>query len=111
MSANERRQELIELLCHRRHDTYENLAQAFGVSKRTIRYDVERLTLSYPIETASGRYGGGVKIADWYRQDRTQLTPEQASLLTRLASTLNGEEQTVMNEILAQFAPSERLNR
>jgi hypothetical protein len=46
VSPNERRQALIELLCRRRHDTYENLAKEFNVCKRTIQYDIEELTLS-----------------------------------------------------------------
>lgn len=111
MNPNERRQALLELLCHRRHDTYESLAREFDVSKRTIRYDIEILTLSYPIETVSGRYGGGVKIADWYRQGCKYLTPVQASLLGKLASTLQGEELATMESILAQFAPYLRQSR
>ncbi|MGD1820082.1 MAG: HTH domain-containing protein [Pleomorphochaeta sp.] len=76
VSPNERQKALIELLCYKCHGTYKNLAQEFGVSKRTIRYDIEILTLSYPIETVSGRYGGGVKIADWYHLNRKTLTLE-----------------------------------
>ena len=105
MGPNERRQELIELLCRRRHDTYENLAREFGVSKRTIRYDIEMLTLSYPIETVSGRYGGGVKIADWYHLNQKTLSPEQVILLKKLAPTLQGADLAVMNSLISQFAP------
>ncbi len=105
MSPNERRQALIELLCHRRHDTYENLAQEFGVSKRTIRYDIEILTLSYPIETVSGRYGGGVKVAEWYLLKRKTLKPEQSALLLKIAKSLNTEDISVLNSILSDFGP------
>lgn len=44
MTASERRMALIEVLCLRRHDTRENLAFEFGVSKRTIEYDVQILS-------------------------------------------------------------------
>lgn len=37
MGPNERRKEIIEVLCKRRHDTMKNLAFEFGVSDRTIR--------------------------------------------------------------------------
>ena len=104
MSPNERRQELLEVLCRRRHDTYDNLAREFGISKRTIRYDVEILTLSYPIETASGRYGGGVKVADWYHSNQKTLSPKQAALLKKLAPSLQGDNLAVMNSIISQFA-------
>ena len=39
MSASDRHQRLLEVLCLRRHDTYDNLAHEFNVCKRTIRYD------------------------------------------------------------------------
>ena len=44
MNPWERRQKILEVLCLRRHDTYEGLAQEFNVSKRTIRRDIEILT-------------------------------------------------------------------
>ena len=64
----ERRQRLMEVLCLRRHDTYDNLASEFKVSKMTIRRDIAALTCSYPIETVRGRYGGGVRV----RADRSE---------------------------------------
>jgi len=105
MSPNERRQRLIEVLCQRRQDTMANLAEEFGVNERTIRRDIEALTLSYPIDTICGRYGGGVKVADWYHLNRKTLSPEQAELLKRLAPTLTGADLATMNSIISQFAP------
>lgn len=58
MGAAERRQLILDLLCQRRKETIPNLAAELGVSERTIRRDIEMLTLRYPIETACGRYGG-----------------------------------------------------
>lgn len=48
MKALERRQALIETLCKRRHDKVCNLAFEFGVNERTIRRDIEQLSLSFP---------------------------------------------------------------
>ena len=62
---NDRQQQLISLLCQRRSDSIQNLAMELGVCERTIRRDIEELTLTYPIETVRGRYGGGVRMADW----------------------------------------------
>ena len=104
MSANERRERLVELLCLRRRDTIGNLAAELGVNERTIRRDIEALTLSYPIETVCGRYGGGVRMADWYSQTRRRLSPSQTALLKRLALGLQGEDREEMDRILAQFA-------
>lgn len=110
MRPNERREALLEKLLQCRQDTIDNLASEFGVHEQTIRRDIEQLTSSYPLETVRGRYGG-VRVADWYRQDRRKLTPEQTALLDKLASTLQGEERTVMDSILTQFAPYSRRSR
>ena len=104
MDAVERRQQILELLCQRRKDTMQNLAVELGVSERTIRRDVEILTRSYPLETVCGRYGGGVRVADWYHLDRQRMSPKQTALLRRLAADLRGEDLEVMEQILLKFA-------
>ena len=101
---NDRQQQLISLLCQRRSDSIQNLAMELGVCERTIRRDIEELTLTYPIETVRGRYGGGVMMPDWYFQDRPKLTPKQTALLKRLAIGLHGEDLDEMNRILTHFA-------
>lgn len=40
-ASKERRRAIMEVLCARRHETRGNLAFEFGVSKRTIEYDVQ----------------------------------------------------------------------
>lgn len=104
MDAVERRQQILELLCQRRKDTMQNLAAELGVSERTIRRDVEILTRSYPLETVCGRYGGGVRVADWYHLDRQRMSPKQTALLRRLAADLRGEDLEVMEQIFLKFA-------
>lgn len=104
MDAVERRQQILELLCQRRKDTMQNLAAELGVSERTIRRDVEILTRSYPLETVCGRYGGGIRVADWYHLDRQRMSPKQTALLRRLAADLRGEDLEVMEQILLKFA-------
>ena len=110
MSPSERRQKLLEVLCLRRHDTCENLAREFHVCQRTIRYDIETLMCSYPIETVCGRYGGGVKVAEGYYLNHkfakhSALSPEQTALLRKLRSQLTGDDFDTLNSILIQFAP------
>ena len=75
LKANERRQKILEILCVRRQETMENLAQEFNVTTRTIRNDIEELTLAHPIETVRGRYGGGVRVADGYYLGRQYFKP------------------------------------
>lgn len=103
-STVERRDAILEALCVRRQDTYQNLSQEFEVSYSTIRRDIEVIACSYPIEPVRGN-GGGVKVADWYHRDRSYLTTEQADLLSQLAHSLEGRDLEVMNGILSKFAP------
>ncbi len=103
-SPSERRQELLEVLCRRRRDTYDNLAFEFNVSRRTIRRDIAVLMCSYPIETSRG-YGGGVKIADGYYLHHRTLNKKQVALLIRLRVNLAGDDLETINSILNRFAP------
>ncbi len=105
MSAIERRQRLLEVLCLRRHDTYRRLAREFGVSRETIRNDVEILMCSHPIETVRGRYGGGVQVRADYLPYRKSLNAEQVKLLIKLSALLSGDDLATLNSILFQFAP------
>ena len=104
MTAAERRQNIMNILVSRRHETAENLAEMFGVSERTIRSDVTALTLQYPLETVCGRHGGGIRLAGWYRPGRKTLAPEQASAIRKAAEFLEGGEKQALLSVLAQFS-------
>ena len=107
MSPAERRQELLEVLCLRRHDTYDNLANEFNVSKMTIRRDIAVLMCSYPVETVHGGRHGGVRVADGYylNHSRKSLSQKQTALLRRLRDQSVAEDRDIINSILVQFAP------
>lgn len=103
MNVSERRQNILELLCIRRMDTYHNLAQEFGVSVMTIRRDIAYLMCHHPIETIRGKHGG-VRVADGYYLQRRFLSMKQIHLLKRLSLQLEGDDLDTMNSILVQFA-------
>ena len=105
MSAAERRQRLLEVLCLRRRDTYNNLAYEFAVSKETIRHDILVLMCSYPIETVRGRYGGGVRVKTDYLPYRKTLNAKQVRLLIRLSAQLDGDDLATISSIIFQLAP------
>lgn len=92
------------ILCKRRYDTISNLAQEFGVSVRTIKYDIEELTLAHPIETIRGRYGEGVRVSDGYYADKKYLDLEQINLLKKLYPLLSESDKKIMDSILKDFA-------
>ncbi|CCZ94326.1 helix-turn-helix type 11 containing protein [Corallococcus sp. CAG:1435] len=102
MTSNERRNALLEILSMRRFETLENLAFEFGVSKRTIRYDIEILSLTYPIYTVQGN-GGGIHVDENYRLGKSYLKKDQQELLERLLQNLNGKDATTMREIIKTF--------
>ena len=82
----ERRLRLLEILCKRKHETLDNLAYELNVSKRTIRYDIEILSYTYPIYTTTGPYGG-IYIEDTFRLGMKYLTKNQCERLKCLFQT------------------------
>ena len=102
-SALDRRQMILEALSDRRQETVENLAAEFGVSKRTIRYDIEILGCSAPIYKVQGG-GGGIRVADGWYVGRRYLRSEQEQLLRELMDGLQPDQQKTMQSILSAFA-------
>lgn len=104
-STCERRQSILEYLCECRFDTIDNLMSEFGVSRSTIKRDIEILSLSYPLETKKGT-GGGVYVAEGYFLGRKYLSDKQTELLEEICVTLSGERYDLMQTILKQFSLS-----
>lgn len=102
MTASERRNAILEVLCLRRFETVENLAFEFGVTGRTIRNDILMLSLEYPIYTTQGN-GGGIHVDEKYRLGKSFLKEEQQELLQRLLPQLNGKDAEVMKSIINKF--------
>ena len=100
MGTHERRMAIWNTLCQRKQDTAGHLSAEFHVSLRTIYYDLEYLSLIYPLEVIRGRYHGGIKIADYFTPDKTKLTPVQRDLLLRLFTNLYGHDKLIMLSIL-----------
>lgn len=102
MTATERRQEIMNVLVLRRHETVANLVAEFGACDRTIRSDITALSLQYPLETVTGPHGG-VKLADWFRPSRKVLAQEQIEAIRKAAPFLEGKDQQALLSILTQF--------
>ncbi len=103
MNPWERRQKILEVLCLRRHETTDNLAHEFNVSRETIRRDIRILTCSYPVETVSGGHGG-IRVAEWFHLDRRALNSAEITFLRRLAESLSGSDLEMLNRIITQFS-------
>ena len=85
MGTAERRTEIMRILCRRRHETIANLANEFGVSTRTISRDIEAISITEPIYTLCGRYGGGVYVTEDYSVNRMYMSESELSVLHKLS--------------------------
>lgn len=111
MGTAERRIEIMRVLCRRRHETISNLAEEFGVSKRTILRDIEVLSLTEPIYTQCGRYGGGVYVTDNYSMSKMYMTNDELALLNKLLAfadnkavcNLSSNESNLLKSIISQY--------
>lgn len=110
MGTAERRYEIMKILCRRRHETIQNLAYEFGVSTRTIQRDIEILSLSEPIFTKPGKYGGGIYVVDNYSMSRMYMTTAELDVLHKLydaadkeAMLLTSDEKELLGSLISQY--------
>lgn len=92
----ERRKEIMKILCRRKHETIGNLAFELGVSERTIRRDIETLSLTEPIYTQTGRYCGGVYVVDSYSINQMYLLEKEAEILHKLFHALVNQKKCLL---------------
>lgn len=72
---------ILSVLLQEEQTTALKLAEMFEVSRRTINRDIETLCMAgIPIQTLQGT-GGGIRIMDGYRVDRTILTSKDMRMI------------------------------
>ena len=103
MRPNDRRNRIIELLSFRRHETLDNLAHEFGVSRYTIMRDIVQLQERYPIKAKCG-YEGCYSLPDGYYISERHLTPKQANAVRECIVTADFELRPILESILDDFA-------
>ncbi len=119
MGTAERRYEIMRILCRRRYETVANLAREFGVSQRTILRDIEVLSVSEPIYTQCGRYGGGVYVTNNYQMDRMYMTKKELGVLHKLSTSaakqevcaLSEEEEKLLHLLISQYTKPGKENQ
>ena len=84
MDSFNRRKLLLSILKYRGHDTIPNLAVEFNVSVKTIRRDLDVLSLNEPITIKTGRYYGGIYYDRTRLSKRTALNRQQIDVLKRI---------------------------
>lgn len=111
MDTFNRRNNILSVLIERGHDTIYNLAEEFQTSTKTIRRDIEILSLSHPITTRAGRYYGGIYYDKTSRTSHRALNPTQIALLNKmlrfsranLPITLTNDEVATLQSILNDY--------
>lgn len=84
MGTAERRRRIIKILIKKRRTTINELSYEFGVSERTIRRDIDVLSIDEPIYTQPGRYNGGVYIVDGYCEDNDYFNDDQQKVFEKI---------------------------
>lgn len=81
-----------------------NLAFELGVFERTVRRDIEALTLTEPIYTQAGRYGGGIYVVDGYRPNKKRWSSKEYNVLNKLLNIAEGgKEDALRNDEIEAF--------
>ncbi len=106
--AADRLFQIIYLLLEREQVTAKGLADALGVSVRTVFRDVEILSeAGIPLVTTQGP-GGGVALQEGYVLDRAAFTPEeQRTLLTVLEGLPEQDQDRALARLSALFSRRE----
>ncbi len=104
MDTEYRRKEIINVLLTRRHATAGELAQEFGVSIRTIQYDIQFLSPLYPIYTKQGE-NGGIYIREDYKPYTNTLTPIELETLCEMKERVEGRYKKILIQIIRKYGP------
>jgi predicted DNA-binding transcriptional regulator YafY len=96
MTAAGRRLEIISILVVSGHTTSKEMAQGFGVTRRTILHDVSVLSYGYPAYTKPGE-GGGIFIMDSYKPYNNILTPVEQERLKKCMMRQRGRIRKFSN--------------
>lgn len=102
MTAADRRMEIVSILAVCGHTTTRELAQEFGVSRRTIMHDISLLSHGYPIYTKQGAYGG-VFIMDSYKPYNNTLTITEQERLKQMYYAAEGEDKEILERVLRKY--------
>lgn len=104
MNTAHRRIEIINILVIRRRTTASELAKEFGVSVRTIQYDIQALSPVYPIYTRQGE-NGGIFIREDYKPFVNTLSPMELRTLCELHEQTEGIHKQVLFQIICKYGP------
>ncbi len=105
MNYFERRNEILEVLSQKRKTSIDYLSKRFGVSKITIRRDIDILSLEYPIMAVQGK-NGGIYVEDGWKLTRQYLNTNQISVLNKIKNNprCSKEDKELLESIINDFS-------
>ena len=97
---------ILSVLLNQEQSTAPELAKRFEVSRRTINRDIEALNRAgIPIVTQQGA-GGGIRIMDGFRMDRTALTSrEMQAILSGLRGLDSVSGTSQYKQLMEKISP------
>ena len=101
MTAYERRKAIMQILRLRKYEKINNLAFQFSVTTRTIKRDIEMLSLTESIYTKQGKYDGGIYYEDF--GEKTTPTAQKVELLKKLKNYCLPEEVKTLRQIIKDY--------
>ena len=109
-SVEERRAEIMRILESGGRETMSNFASYFGVSTRTIGYDIDFLSAFHPIETQRGS-SGCVKLMAGSRKYQNILSEEQQQTLIEIFPLLDKRQSIVIFGLLRANGSKRNMER
>ena len=110
MGTVERRIEIIKYLCRKRYAKIKNIVEEFGTCERTVRRDIESLSLFVPLYVKTGRYYGGVYVVGDYTMERMYMSENELSVLSRIqllvGEQLSDNDNTTLKNVIKKYSKS-----
>ena len=111
MDLNQRKKELFRLLFINQKCTLEYLSNSLKVSKRTVKRYLDELEETVPLIFTTGRYSGGVQLAN-RPENRLILNNQELYVLEKVVSeieqdgscSLDTSELSDLKEILYRYS-------
>ena len=97
MDPYNRRKMLLSLLKRRGHDTLSNLAMDFNVSPKTIRRDIDILSMKELLTIRFGRFSGGVYYVGENNASARSLNENQIIVLKKIIQLAKTKERCILS--------------
>lgn len=96
MNSVERYNEIKKILETRGNEKISNLAFELGVSERTIRRDIDNLSLTEPIYTQKGKYGG---VFIMKSKSKKVFTEDELQVLKKICLKYKEQKNCILSKI------------